>query len=58
MAKEQKKKKKKNKSSFYSVEGASLKRTRKFCPKCGQGVFMAEHKNRLSCGKCSYTEMK
>ena len=28
------------------------------CPKCGQGVFMANHKNRWSCGKCSYTEFK
>jgi len=36
----------------------SLKRKGKFCPKCGSGVFMAEHKNRYSCGKCSYTEWK
>ncbi len=28
------------------------------CPKCGPGIFMANHKNRTSCGKCSYTEMK
>lgn len=26
------------------------------CPKCGQGTFMAKHKNRGSCGKCRYTE--
>ncbi|MEM3374522.1 MAG: 30S ribosomal protein S27ae [Candidatus Woesearchaeota archaeon] len=30
----------------------------KTCPKCGPGVFMAEHKNRISCGKCGYTEFK
>ncbi|MEM2131594.1 MAG: 30S ribosomal protein S27ae [Candidatus Woesearchaeota archaeon] len=30
----------------------------KVCPKCGPGVFMAEHKNRISCGKCGYTEFK
>lgn len=30
----------------------------KTCPKCGPAVFMAEHKNRISCGKCGYTEFK
>lgn len=30
----------------------------KSCPKCGAGVFMAEHKNRFHCGKCGYTEFK
>ena len=28
----------------------------KTCPRCGKGVFLAEHKDRLHCGKCSYTE--
>ncbi|MDD3263702.1 MAG: 30S ribosomal protein S27ae [Candidatus Nanoarchaeia archaeon] len=32
--------------------------TRKVCPKCGNAIFMAEHKDRFTCGKCSYTEMK
>ncbi|MDD1745947.1 MAG: 30S ribosomal protein S27ae, partial [Candidatus Methanoperedens sp.] len=27
-------------------------------PRCGPGVFLGEHKNRLSCGKCGYTEFK
>jgi small subunit ribosomal protein S27Ae len=31
---------------------------RKFCPKCGPGVRLAEHANRRTCGKCGYTEMK
>ncbi|NLL95264.1 MAG: 30S ribosomal protein S27ae [Thermoplasmatales archaeon] len=26
------------------------------CPKCGPGIFMATHKDRVSCGKCGYTE--
>ena len=26
------------------------------CPKCGAGVYMATHKDRVSCGKCGYTE--
>ncbi len=32
--------------------------TRKSCPKCGVGVFMGQHGNRVSCGKCGYTEFK
>jgi small subunit ribosomal protein S27Ae len=46
------------KSAFYKVEGNAVVRTRKTCLKCGAGVFMAEHKDRYSCGKCGYTEMK
>jgi len=30
----------------------------KSCPKCGVGVYMAEHSNRTSCGKCGFTEFK
>ncbi len=37
-------------------EGAKPKK--KTCPKCGAGVFMAEHGNRFSCGKCGFTEFK
>ena len=36
----------------------TLPTARKTCPKCGEGVFLAEHKNRVSCGKCGYTEFK
>jgi small subunit ribosomal protein S27Ae len=46
------------KKDFFKVEGNKLTRTRKHCPKCGPGVFMAEHANRVSCGKCGYTEFK
>lgn len=45
-------------SRFYEAKGAELKRKNKSCPKCGPGYFLAEHKNRISCGKCGYTEMK
>ncbi len=31
---------------------------KKFCPRCGPGVFLAEHKNRVTCGKCKYSEIK
>ncbi len=30
----------------------------KYCPKCGPGVRLAEHKDRRSCGKCGYFEKK
>jgi small subunit ribosomal protein S27Ae len=40
----------------YQIAGSDLKRKNKFCPKCGVGVFMAAHKDRLTCGKCGYTE--
>lgn len=44
--------------SLYVLEGSSVKRLRRACPKCGPGVFLAEHKNRFSCGNCAYTEFK
>jgi small subunit ribosomal protein S27Ae len=31
---------------------------KRFCPKCGTGVHLAEHKDRFSCGRCGYLEMK
>ena len=45
-------------SRVYEVSGDSIKRKNKTCPKCGPGVFLAEHKDRLTCGKCGYTEKK
>lgn len=44
------------KSSYYKVENGKLMRIRRTCPKCGPGVFLAVHKDRVSCGKCGYTE--
>jgi small subunit ribosomal protein S27Ae len=43
---------------LYSVKGDQLTRTHKSCPKCGPGTFLAEHQNRLSCGKCGYMETR
>jgi small subunit ribosomal protein S27Ae len=45
-------------SKVYEVSGNSLKRKNKYCPKCGPGIFMANHKDRWTCGKCRYTEKK
>ena len=46
------------KRDLYKIEGDKLVRTRKHCPKCGVGTFLAEHKNRTTCGNCQYTEFK
>ncbi|OGS52547.1 MAG: 30S ribosomal protein S27ae [Euryarchaeota archaeon RBG_13_61_15] len=46
------------KKDYFKLENGKLTRTRKHCPKCGPGVFMAEHPNRVACGKCGYTEFK
>jgi len=43
---------------LYKVSGESLERLKKECPRCGKGYFMAEHKDRLSCGNCGYTTFK
>jgi small subunit ribosomal protein S27Ae len=32
------------------------KTTHKHCSRCGPGVFLADHKDRLYCGTCGYTE--
>ena len=59
MGKKQTKKKVSPKaSSFYSISGDSITSTKRSCPKCGSGVFLAEHKNRFTCGTCHYTEFK
>ena len=44
-------------SKFYSVNGDSVERKGKECPKCGTGVRMGLHKSkegktRYACGKC------
>jgi small subunit ribosomal protein S27Ae len=43
---------------YYNIEGDSVKRTRLECPRCGRGYFMAEHKDRYTCGACKYTKFK
>ena len=43
-------------SRFFQVQDGKLVRTRKACPVCGPGVFMAQHKDRQSCGRCGHRE--
>ena len=48
-----------NKSvNLYEIKDQKIIRKRKNCPKCGDGFFLAEHNDRLTCGKCGYTEFK
>lgn len=61
MAEKEKKKGKKQVKkihSYYEIKEGKLERKNRNCPKCGPGVFLAEHSDRFSCGKCGYTEMK
>jgi ubiquitin-small subunit ribosomal protein S27Ae len=43
---------------LYMIKDGQLIRTRQACPKCGPGIFMAHHKDRVSCGHCGHTEFK
>jgi ubiquitin-small subunit ribosomal protein S27Ae len=43
---------------YYSVDDSGkVTRTRKSCPTCGPGIFMATHKDRFHCGTCAMTFM-
>ncbi len=43
---------------LYSLDSGKVSRSRRFCPRCGPGVFLSEHKDRFTCGKCRYSETK
>jgi small subunit ribosomal protein S27Ae len=42
----------------YEVKDNKLTRKNRACPRCGDGIFLAEHGDRFSCGACGYTEFK
>ena len=44
--------------ALYEISGSAIKRKNKSCPKCGKGIFLAQHSNRLTCGKCGYSEFE
>ena len=52
----EKKGKKPHKNKPTSKKYAAIASKKKHCIKCGPGIFLAEHKDRLACGKCGYTE--
>merc|ERR1711973_333778 len=41
----------------YSVKGGEVTCNRKYCPQptCGQGIMMAKHFDRHSCGRCGHS---
>jgi ubiquitin-small subunit ribosomal protein S27Ae len=43
---------------LYKVDDTTVTRLKKECPRCGKGYFMAEHKDRMSCGNCGYTTFR
>jgi ubiquitin-small subunit ribosomal protein S27Ae len=44
------------KYKHFKLDGDKISRMKKHCPRCGPGTFLADHKTRLYCGKCHYTE--
>jgi ubiquitin-small subunit ribosomal protein S27Ae len=41
----------------YKIEGDKITRKR-FCPRCGPGVFLMNSQGRVYCGKCQYSEFE
>lgn len=39
----------------YKTEGNKIVRPPS-CPRCGGGTFLAQHKNRVTCGRCGLSE--
>ncbi|GKT32461.1 putative ubiquitin/ribosomal protein S27a fusion protein [Aduncisulcus paluster] len=37
---------------YYKVDGDTVKRINRECPRCGAGIFLAEHKTHFYCGAC------
>ena len=44
-------------SALYDLSSGKVVRKNRCCPKCGPGMFLGKHKNRVVCGKCGYVEM-
>lgn len=59
--KERPKSKTKHKSiqiwKMYEIKNGKVLRKSEFCPRCGNGIFLAKNKNRIWCGKCGYAKI-
>ena len=53
-----KKKKQKGVNALNKIENDKVTRLRPTCERCGSGYFMANHKNRYTCGHCGFTRYK
>ena len=42
--------------NVFEKQGDKLAQKNKTCPKCGPGMYLAAHKDRVYCGHCHYTE--
>ena len=43
---------------YYNVDGDKVVRLRRMCEVCPPGTFLAEHEDRLYCGRCRSTYAK
>ena len=43
---------------YYKIDGEKVARLRRMCEVCPPGTFLAEHDDRLYCGRCSSTYTK
>ena len=43
---------------YYKVEGGKVNRLRQMCKVCPPGTFIAEHADRLYCGRCHTAYLK
>jgi small subunit ribosomal protein S27Ae len=53
-----KKKERKGVYALYKIEDDKISRLRPTCERCGSGYFMANHKDRYTCGHCGFTRYK
>jgi small subunit ribosomal protein S27Ae len=53
-----KKKVQKGVYALYKIENDKISRLRPTCERCGSGYFMANHKDRFTCGHCGFTRYK
>jgi small subunit ribosomal protein S27Ae len=53
-----KKIKQKGVSALYKIDNEKVTRLRPICERCGAGYFMANHKDRYTCGHCGFTRYK
>ena len=43
---------------YYKIDGEKVERLRRMCEVCPPGTFLAEHEDRLYCGRCRTTYAK